>query len=177
MVTDFLFWIVLAFIMAMLFIWWRMYEVLKDKVHNNYQSLCKIEKMLEEFGKILNNVSDDVVETKENQGLNYEKFSTKCVDDVVNYFTQRDIKMSQSIDMLRKNVNDLRASFEVNCGKSIKVDDDVQMKDVDDELYRNNGKVKTFAEMSFEDISIYNELNQKNDVKEDSDNDFSVEEL
>ena len=31
--------------------------------------------------------------------------------------------------------------------------------------------------MSFEEISIYNELNQKNDVKEDSENDFSVEEL
>ena len=176
MVTDILFWIVLAFVMAMLFVWWRMYEVLKGKVHNNYQSLCEIEKMLDAFGKILNNISDDVVETKDNQGLNYEKFSTKCVDDIVNYFTQRDIKMSQSIDMLRKNVNDLRASFEVNCGKSIKVDD-VQMKDVDDELYGNKGKVKTFAEMSFEDISIYNELNQKNDVKEDSDNDFSVEEL
>lgn len=176
MVTDILFWIVLAFIMAMLFVWWRMYEVLKNKVHNNYQSLCEIEKMLEAFEKILNNISDDVVETKDNQGLNYEKFSTKCVDDIVNYFTQRDIKMSQSIDMLRKNVNDLRASFEVNCGKSIKVDD-VQMKDVDDELYGNKGKAKTFAEMSFEDISIYNELNQKNDVKEDSENDFSVEEL
>ena len=176
MVTDILFWIVLAFVITMLFIWWRMYEVLKDKVHNNYQSLCEIEKMLEAFGKILNNISDDVVETKDNQGLNYEKFSTKCVDDIVNYFTQRDIKMSQSIDMLRKNVNDLRASFEVNCEKSIKVDD-IQMKDVDDELYGNKGKVKTFAEMSFEDISIYNELNQKNDVKEDSENDFSVEEL
>lgn len=176
MVTDILFWIVLAFVITMLFIWWRMYEVLKDKVHNNYQSLCEIEKMLEAFGKILNNISDDVVETKDNQGLNYEKFSTKCVDDIVNYFTQRDIKMSQSIDMLRKNVNDLRASFEVNCEKSIEVDDN-QMKDVDDELYGNKGKVKTFAEMSFEDISIYNELNQKNDLKEDSDNDFSVEEL
>ena len=176
MVTDILFWIVLAFIITMLFIWWRMYEVLKDKVHNNYQSLCGIEKTIGEFRKILNNISDDVVETKDNQGLNYEKFSTKCVDDIVNYFTQRDIKMSQSIDMLRKNVNDLRASFEVNCEKSIKVDD-VQMKDVDDELYGNKGKVKTFAEMSFEDISIYNELNQKNDVKEDSENDFSVEEL
>lgn len=176
MVTDFLFWIVLAFVITMLFIWWRMYEVLKDKVHNNYQFLCEIEKMLEAFGKILNNISDDVVETKDNQGLNYEKFSTKCVDDIVNYFTQRDIKMSQSIDMLRKNVNDLRLSFEVNCGKSIKVDD-IQMKDVDEELYGNKGKVKTFAEMSFEDISIYNELNQKNDVKEDSENDFSVEEL
>ena len=176
MVTDILFWIVLAFVITMLFIWWRMYEVLKDKVHNNYQSLCEIEKMLEAFGKILNNISDDVVETKDNQGLNYEKFSTKCVDDIVNYFTQRDIKMSQSIDMLRKNVNDLRASFEVNCEKSINVDDN-QMKDVDDEFYGNKGKVKTFAEMSFEDISIYNELNQKNDVKDDSENDFSVEEL
>ena len=176
MVTDILFWIVLAFVITMLFIWWRMYEVLKDKVHNNYQSLCEIEKMLEAFGKILNKVSDDVVETKDNQGLNYEKFSTKCVDDIVNYFTQRDIKMSQSIDMLRKNVNDLRASFEVNCEKSINVDDN-QMKDVDDEFYGNKGKVKTFAEMSFEDISIYNELNQKNDVKDDSENDFSVEEL
>ena len=176
MVTDILFWIVLVFVITMLFIWWRMYEVLKDKVHNNYQSLCEIEKMLEAFGKILNNISDDVVETKDNQGLNYEKFSTKCVDDIVNYFTQRDIKMSQSIDMLRKNVNDLRASFEVNCEKSINVDDN-QMKDVDDEFYGNKGKVKTFAEMSFEDISIYNELNQKNDVKEDSENDFSVEEL
>ena len=103
-------------------------------------------------------------------------FLQKCVDDIVNSFTQRDIKLTQSIDMLRKNVNDLRASFEVNCGKSIK-SDDVQMKDVDEELYGNKGKVKTFAEMSFEDISIYNELNQKNDVKEDSDNDFSVEEL
>ena len=70
----------------------------------------------------------------------------------------------------------MRASFEVNCGKSIKVDD-IQMKDVDDELYGNKLKVKTFAEMSFEDISIYNELNQKNDVKDDSENDFSVEEL
>ena len=160
----------------MLFIWWRMYEVLKNKVHNNYQSLCEIEKMLEAFGKILNNISDDVVEIKDNQGLNYEKFSTKCVDDIVNYFTQRDIKMSQSIDMLRKNVNDLRASFEANCGKSIKVDD-IQMKDIDEDLYGNKGKVKTFAEMSFEDISIYNELNQKNDVKDDSENDFSVEEL
>lgn len=176
MVTYILFWIVLAFVITMLFIWLRMYEVLKDKVHNNYQSLCEIEKMLEAFGKMLNNISDDVVETKDNQGLNYEKFSTKCVDDIVNYFTQRDIKMSQSIDMLRKNVNDLRASFEVNFGKSIKVDD-IQMKDVDEELYENKGKVKTFAEMSFEDISIYNELNQKNDVKEDSENDFSVEEL
>lgn len=176
MVTDILFWIVLVFVITMLFIWWRMYEVLKDKVHNNYQSLCEIEKMLEAFGKILNNISDDVVETKDNQGLNYEKFSTKCVDDIVNYFTQRDIKMSQSIDMLRKNVNDLRASFEVNCEKSINVDDN-QMKDVDDEFYGNKGKVKTFAEMSFEDISIYNELNQKNDVKDDSENDFSVEEL
>lgn len=176
MVTDFLFWIVLAFVITMLFIWWRMYEVLKNKVHNNYQSLCEIEKTLEAFGKILNNISDDVVNIKDNQGLNYEKFSTKCVDDIVNYFTQRDIKMSQSIDMLRKNVNDLRSSFEVNCGKSIKVDD-IQMKDVDEELYGNKGKVKTFAEMSFEDISIYNELNQKNDVKEDSENDFSVEEL
>ena len=176
MVTDILFWIVLVFVITMLFIWWRMYEVLKDKVHNNYQSLCEIEKMLDTFGKNLNKISDDVVEIKDIQGLNYEKFSTKCVDDIVNYFTQRDIKMSQSIDMLRKNVNDLRASFEVNCGKSIKADD-VQMKDVDEELYGNKGKVKTFAEMSFEDISIYNELNQKNDVKEDSDNDFSVEEL
>ena len=176
MVTDILFWIVLVFVITMLFIWWRMYEVLKDKVHNNYQSLCEIEKMLEAFGKILNNISDDVVETKDNQGLNYEKFSTKCVDDIVNYFTQRDIKMSQSIDMFRKNVNDLRASFEVNCEKSINVDDN-QMKDVDDEFYGNKGKVKTFAEMSFEDISIYNELNQKNDVKDDSENDFSVEEL
>ena len=176
MVTDILFWIVLAFVITMLFVWWRMYEVLKNKVHNNYQSLCEIEKMLEAFGKILNNISDDVVETKDNQCLNYEKFSTKCVDDIVNYFTQRDIKMSQSIDMLRKNVNDLRASFESNCGKSIKMDD-IQMKDDDEELYGNKGNVKTFAEMSFEDISIYNELNQKNDVKEDSDNDFSVEEL
>lgn len=176
MVTDILFWIVLVFVITMLFIWWRMYEVLKDKVHNNYQSLCEIEKMLEAFGKILNNISDDVVEIKDNQGLNYEKFSTKCVDDIVNYFTQRDIKMSQSIDMLRKNVNDLRASFEVNCEKSINVDDN-QMKDVDDEFYGNKGNVKTFAEMSFEDISIYNELNQKNDVKDDSENDFSVEEL
>lgn len=176
MVTDFLFWIVLVFVITMLFIWWRMYEVLKNKVHNNYQSLCEIEKMLEAFGKILNNISDDVVEIKDNQGLNYEKFSTKCVDDIVNYFTQRDIKMSQSIDMLRKNVNDLRASFEANCGKSIKVDD-IQMKDIDEDLYGNKGKVKTFAEMSFEDISIYNELNQKNDVKDDSENDFSVEEL
>ena len=176
MVTDFLFWIVLAFIMAMFFIWWRMYEILKNKVHNNYQSLCEIEKTIGEFRKILNNISDDVVETKDNQGLNYEKFSTKCVDDIVNYFTQRDIKMTQSIDMLRKNVNDLRSSFEVNFGKSIKVDD-VQMKDVDEELYGNKEKVKTFAEMSFEDISIYNELNQINDGKEDSDNDFSVEEL
>lgn len=176
MVTDILFWIVLVFVITMLFIWWRMYEILKNKVHNNYHSLCEIEKMLAAFGKILNNISDDVVETKDNQGLNYEKFSTKCVDDIVNYFTQRDIKMNQSIDMLRKNVNDLRASFEANCEKSIKVDD-IQMKDVDEELYGNKGKVKTFAEMSFEDISIYNELNQKNDVKEDSDNDFSVEEL
>ena len=176
MVTDILFWIVLAFVMAMLFIWWRMYEVLKNKVHNNYQSLCEIEKMLEAFGKILNNISDDVVETRDNQGLNYEKFSTKCVDDIVNSFTQRDIKLIQSIDMLRNNVNDFRASFEVNCGKSIKADD-MQMKDVDEELYGNKGKVKTFAEMSFEDISIYNELNQINDGKEDSDNDFSVEEL
>lgn len=176
MVTDILFWIVMAFVITMLFVWWRMYEVLKDKVHKNYQSLCKIEKTIGEFGKILNNISDDVVETKDNQGLNYEKFSTKCVDDVVNSFTQRDIKLIQSIDMLRKNVNDLRASFEVNFGKNIKVDD-VQMKDVDDELYGNKGNVKTFAEMSFEDISIYNELNQKNDVKEDSENDFSVEEL
>lgn len=176
MVTDFLFWIVLAFVITMLFIWWRMYETLKDKVHNNYQSLCEIEKTLDAFGKILNKISDDIVETKDIQGLNYEKFSTKCVDDIVNSFTQRDIKMIQSIDMLRKNVNDLRASFKVNFGKNIKVDD-VQMKDVDEELYGNKGKVKTFAEMSFEDISIYNELNQKNDVKEDSENDFSVEEL
>ena len=176
MVTDILFWIVLAFIITMLVIWWGMYEIMKNKVHNNYQSLCEIEKMLEAFGKILNKISDDVVNIKDNQGLNYEKFSTKCIDDIVNYFTQRDIKLNQSIDMLRKNVNDLRASFEVNCGKSIKMDD-VQMKDVDEELYGNKGKVKTFAEMSFEDISIYNELNQKNDVKEDSDNDFSVEEL
>lgn len=176
MVTDILFWIVLAFAITMLFIWWRMYEVLKNKVHNNYKSLCEIEKTLDAFRKILNNISDDVVETKDNQGLNYEKFSAKCVDDIVNSLTQRDIKMTQSIDMLRKNVNDLRASFEVNCGKSIKVDD-VQMKDVDEDLYGNKGKVKTFAEMSFEDISIYNELNQINDVKEDSDNDFSVEEL
>lgn len=176
MVTDFLFWIVLAFIMSMFFIWWGMYEILKDKIHNNYQSLCEIEKTLDIFGKILNKISDDVVETKDNQGMNYEKFSTKCVDDIVNYFTQRDIKLIQSIDMLRKNVNDLRSSFEVNFGKSIKVDD-VQMKDVDEELYGNKEKVKTFAEMSFEDISIYNELNQKNDLKEDSENDFSVEEL
>ena len=168
MVTDILFWIVLAFVITMLFIWWRMYEVLKNKVHNNYQSLCEIEKTIGEFRKILNNISDDVVETKDNQCLNYEKFSTKCVDDIVNSVTQRDIKLIQSIDMLRNNVNDLRASFEVNCGKSIKVDD---------ELYGNKGKVKTFAEMSFEDISIYNELNQINDGKEDSDNDFSVEEL
>ena len=176
MVTDFLFWIVFAFVITMLFIWWRMYKVLKDKVHNNYQSLCKIEKTIGEFRKFLNKISDDVVNIKDIQGLNYEKFSTKCVDDIVNYFTQRDIKMSQSIDMLRKNVNDLRASFEVNCEKSINVDDN-QMKDVDDEFYGNKGKVKTFAEMSFEDISIYNELNQKNDVKDDSENDFSVEEL
>lgn len=176
MVTDILFWILMVFIMTMLFIWWLMYEVLKNKVHNNYQSLCEIEKTLDVFGKILNKISDDVVEIKDIQGLNYEKFSTKCVDDIVNYLTQRDIKMIQSIDMLRKNVNDLRATFEGNCGKSIKVDD-VQMKDIDEELYGNKGKVKTFAEMSFEDISIYNELNQKNDVKEDSDNDFSVEEL
>lgn len=176
MVTDILFWIVLAFIITMLFIWWRMYEVLKDKVHNNYHSLCEIEKTLDIFGKILNKISDDVVEIKDIQGLNYEKFSTKCVDDIVNSFTQRDIRMIQSIDMLRKNINDLRASFEVNCGKSIKVDD-VQMKDVNEKLYGNKEKVKTFAEMSFEDINIYNELNQKNDVKEDSDNDFSVEEL
>ena len=176
MVTDFLFWIVLAFIMSIFFIWWGMYETLKDKIHNNYQSLCEIEKMLDAFEKILNKISDDVVKTKDIQGLNYEKFSTKCVDDIVNSFTQRDIKMIQSIDMLRNNVNDLRASFEVNCGKSIKVDD-VQMKDVDEELYGNKGKVKTFAEMSIEDINIYNELNQKNDVKEDLDNDFAVEEL
>ena len=176
MVTDFLFWIVLAFIITILVIWWGMYEVLKNKVHNNYQSLCEIEKMLDSFRKILNKISDDIVEIKDIQGLNYEKFSTKCVDDIVNSFAQRDIKLIQSIDMLRNNVNDLRASFEVNCGKNIKVDD-VQMKDVDEELYGNKGKVKTFAEMSFEDISIYNELNQKNDVKEDSDNDFSVEEL
>ena len=176
MVTDFLFWIVLAFIMSMFFIWWGMYEVLKDKIHNNYQLLCKIEKTLDAFGKILNNISVDIVDIKDIQGLNYEKFSTKCVDDIVNSFTQRDIKLIQSIDMLRNNVNDLRASFEVNCGKSIKVDD-AQMKDVDEELYGNKGKVKTFAEVSFEDISIYNELNQKNDMKEDSDNDFSVEEL
>ena len=176
MVTDFLFWIVLAFIMSMFFIWWGMYETLKDKIHNNYQSLCEIEKTLDAFGKILNKISDDVVETKDNQGMNYEKFSTKCVDDIVNYFTQRDIKLIQSIDMLRNNVNDLKASFEVNCGKSIKMDD-IQMKDVDEELYGNKGKMKTFAEMSFEDISIYNELNQINDGKEDSDNDFSVEEL
>ena len=176
MVTDILFWIVLAFVITMLFIWWRMYEDLKDKVHNNYQSLCEIEKTLEAFGKILNKVSDDVVETKDIQGLNYEKFSTKCVDDIVNSFTQRDIKLTQSIDMLRKNVNDLRARSEVNCGKTIKVDD-IQMKDANEELYRNKEKVKTFAEMSFEEISIYNELNQKNDVKEDSENDFSVEEL
>ena len=174
MVTDILFWIVLAFVMAMLFVWWRMYEVLKDKVHNNYQSLC--EKTLDVFGEFLNKISDDIVEIKDIQGLNYEKFSAKCVDDIVNTFTQRDIKLFQSIDMLRKNVNDLRASFEVNCGKSIKVDD-VQMKDVDEELYGNKGKIKTFAEMSFEDINIYNELNQKNDGKEDSENDFSVEEL
>ena len=39
MVTDFLFWIVLAFVMSIFFIWWGMYEVLKDKIHNNYQSL------------------------------------------------------------------------------------------------------------------------------------------
>ena len=146
MVTDILFWIELVFIMTMLFIWWRMYEVLKNKVHNNYQSLCEIEKMLDVFGKNLNKISDDIV----------------------NSFTQRDIKLFQSIDMLRNNVNDLRASFEVNCGKNIKVDE---------ELYGNKGKVKTFAEMSFEDINIYNELNQKNDLKEDSENDFSVEEL
>ena len=151
MVTDFLFWIVLAFIITMLL---GMYEFLKNKVHNNYQSLCEIEKILDGFGKNLNKISDDIV----------------------NSFTQRDIKLIQSIDMLRNNVNDLRASFEANCGKSIKVDDS-QMKDVDEELYGNKGKVKTFAEMSFEDISIYNELNQINDVKEDSDNDFSVEEL
>lgn len=176
MVTDILFWIVLAFVITMLFIWWRMYEILKNKVHNNYQSLCEIEKTLDTFGKILNKISDDVVEIKDIQGLNYEKFSTKCVDDIVNSFTQRDIKMTQSIDMLRKNVNDLRASFEVNFGKNIKMDD-VQMKDVDEELYGNKGNVKTFAEMSFEDISIYNELNQINEGKEDSDNDFSVEEL
>lgn len=176
MVIDFLFWIVPAFIITMLFIWWRMYEILKNKVNDNYQSLCEIEKTIGEFGKILNNVSDDIVEIKDIQGLNYEKFSAKCVNDIVNSFTQRDIKMIQSIDMLRKNVNDLRASFEVNCGKSIK-DDDIQMKDVDEELYGNKGKIKTFAEMSFEDINIYNELNQKNDVKEDYENDFSVEEL
>lgn len=176
MVTGFLFWIVLAFIMTMLFIWWGMYEILKDKVHNNYQSLREIKKTLDAFGKILNKISDDVVEIKDNQGLYYEKFSTKCVDDIVDSFTQRDIKIIQIIDMLRKNVNDLRASFEVNCGKSVKVDD-IQMKDVDEELYGNKGNVKTFAEMSFEEISIYNELNQKNDVKEDSENDFSVEEL
>ena len=177
MVTDFLFWIVLAFIMTMLFVWWRMYETLKDKVHNNYKSLCEIENTLDAFGKILNKISDDVVEIKDIHGLNYEKFSTKCVDDIVNSFTQRDIKLTQSIDMLRKNVNDLRASFEANFGKNIKIDD-VQMKDVEEELYEGNkGNVKTFAEMSFEDISIYNELNQKNDVKEDSENDFSVEEL
>lgn len=102
MVTDILFWIVLAFVIAMLFIWWRMYKVLKDKVHNNYQSLCEIKKTLDAFGKILNKVSDDVVEINDNQGLNYEKFSTKCVDDIVNSFTQRDIRMTQSIDMLRK---------------------------------------------------------------------------
>ena len=83
---------------------------------------------------------------------------------------------SKTIDMLRNNVNDLRASFEVNCGKTIKVDD-IQMKDANEELYRNKEKVKTFAEMSFEEISIYNELNQRNDVKDDSENDFSVEEL
>lgn len=176
MVTDFLFWIMLAFVITMLFIWWCMYETLKDKIHNNYQSLCEIEKTFDTFGKILNKVSDDVVETKDIQGLNYEKFSTKCVDDIVNYFTQRDIKLIQSVDMLRKNVNDLRASFEVNYGKSIKVDD-IQRKDVNEKLYGNKEKVKTFAEMSFEDINIYNELNQKNDVKEDSENDFSVEEL
>lgn len=176
MVTDFLFWIVLAFVITMLFIWWRMYEILKNKVHNNYQSLCEIEKTISEFGKFLDKISDDIVEIKDIQGLNYEKFSTKCVDEIINYFTQIDIKLNQSIDMLRKNVNDLRASFEVNCRKSVKVDD-VQMKDVDEELYGNKGKVKTFAEMSIEDINIYNELNQKNDVKEDSDNDFSVEEL
>ena len=46
MVTDILFWIVLVFIMAMHFVLWRMYEILKDKVHNNYQSLCEIEKRL-----------------------------------------------------------------------------------------------------------------------------------
>lgn len=176
MVTDILFWIVLAFIITMLFIWWWMYKILKDKVHNNYQLLCEIEKMLDTFGKNLNKISDDVVEIKDIQGFNYEKFSTKCVDGIVNSFTQRDIKLFQSIDMLRNNVNDLRVSFEVNCGKSIKVDD-IQMKDANEELYRNKEKVKTFAEMSFEDISIYNELNQKNDVKEDSENDFSVEEL
>ena len=176
MVTDILFWIVLTFIITMLFVWWRMYEILKDKVHNNYQSLCEIEKSFDVFEKFLNKISDDVVEIKDIQGLNYEKFSTKCVDDIVNSFTQRDIKLIQSVDMLRKNVNDLRASFESNCGKSIKVDD-IQMKDDDEELYGNKGNVKTFAEMSFEDISIYNELNQINDGKEDSDNDFSMEEL
>ena len=77
MVTDILFWIVLAFVITMLFIWWRMYKVLKDMVHNNYQSLCEIEKMLDTFGKNLNKISDDVVEIKDIQGLNYEKFSTK----------------------------------------------------------------------------------------------------
>ena len=77
MVTDILFWIVLTFVMAMLFVWWSMYDVLKNKVHNNYQSLCEIEKTLDAFGKILNKISDDIVEIKDIQGLNYEKFSTK----------------------------------------------------------------------------------------------------
>ena len=57
MVTDFLFWIVLAFVMAMLVIWWRMYEVLKDKVHNNYKSLCEIERTIDEHIGIRINIA------------------------------------------------------------------------------------------------------------------------
>ena len=65
MVIDFLFWIVPAFIITMLFIWSRMYEILKNKVNDNYQSLCEIEKTIGQFGKILNKVSDDIVEIKD----------------------------------------------------------------------------------------------------------------
>lgn len=171
MVMDVLFWFMIVMMIIMFVVEWWMYDVLRDGIYKNSLELCDIKKKLDDVDSALNGLRKDIVEMKENVD---EKVTKEYVDSVVHTFSQTNIEMLQSIDMLRKNVNDLRATCEINSERGIKVDD-VQMKDVDSGLY---GKSKTFAEMSFEDINIYNELNQKNEiVDEEPETDFSVEEL